>query len=100
MQQIEHRTVRLGARAGRQLSRAGPDLREARRTANRKQTVGDLRCECGQLGCRSAIPAGAEAYRGTHGGFVVVPGHIGNDVVVAAADRFFVVQLRRRRESS
>lgn len=91
MQQLEERPVRLGARAG-------PALREARRRTNRKQLVGDLRCECGEASCRSAIPAVAEEHRGTREGFLVIPGHHGQDVVVAAADRFFFVELVRGRQ--
>ncbi len=99
MQQVEHRTERISSSSTRQTSRNGPALRQARRTANQKQTTGDIRCECSQLACRSAIPASAEASRGAHDGFIVVPGHIGHDIVVGAADRFFVVQLRQSRLS-
>lgn len=99
MQQVQHRTEQLGSRSTRQTSRNGPALRQARRTANQKQTGGDLRCECSQLGCRSAIPASAETSRGHHDGFIVVPGHVGHDIVVGAADRFFVVELRQSRPS-
>ena len=98
MQRTEERPTRLGARAARESARNGPALREARRTANRKQTAGDLRCECGELGCRAAVPASAEGHRGDRDGFVVVPGHAGHDLVVAAADRFFVVELKRSRQ--
>jgi hypothetical protein len=98
MQQVEHRAERLGLRSARQTSRNGPALRQARRTANQKQTGGELlRCECSQLGCRSVVPAVAEGSRGDHDGFIVVPGHIGHDIVVGAADRFFVVELRPSR---
>ncbi len=93
MQQVEQRTVRFGARPKRPPSRGTAGLRQARRTANRKQVRGDLHCECGQSGCRAAIPAQALEHRRARGGFVVVPGHQGEDVVVAAADRFFVIEL-------
>ena len=77
MQELEQRPVRLG-----------PVLPEARRRSNRAQSIGDLRCECGR---RAAAPdsAGAEAHRGVRDGFLVVPGHHGHNVVVAASDRFF-----------
>jgi len=88
MQQLEQRPVRYGA-----------VLREARRTSNRRQALGNLRCECGEASCRSPIPAAAEEHRGQRDGFIVVPGHHGQDVVVAAADRFFVVELARGRPS-
>jgi hypothetical protein len=88
LEQLEERPVKHG-----------PVLREARRRSNRKQSVGDLRCECGEASCRSPIPATAAAHRGLRDGFIVVPGHHGQDVVVAAADRFFVVELARGRPS-
>lgn len=94
MQQVEHRSVRYAARRPREASRNPTSLRQARRTANRKQVTGDLRCECGESGCRAAIPASAGGHRGARDGFVVVPGHHDGDIVVAAADRFFVVELR------
>ena len=93
MQQVEQRTARFGARPKRQPSRGTAGLRQARRAANRKQARGDLRCECSQSGCRAAIPAQALEHRGARGGFVVFPGHQGQDVVVAAADRFFIIEL-------
>lgn len=99
MQQLEQSPVRLGVGATPRMTRAGPALREARRRTNRKQAVGDLRCECGQASCRSPIPAAADVHRGTRDGFLVIPGHHGQDVVVAAADRFFIVELARGRRS-
>ncbi|MGZ4419371.1 MAG: hypothetical protein ACXVRV_14525 [Gaiellaceae bacterium] len=86
--------MRYAARRPR-ASRNGTSLRQARRTANRRQVNGDLRCECVELGCRAAIPASAEGHRGMRDGFLVVPGHHGADLVVAAADRFFVVEPKR-----
>ena len=97
MQQVEQLPVRLGVRATRGSPRSGPALREARRRANHRQGVppGDLRCECDVFGCRAPIPALAEGYRGVATRFIVVPGHAGYDTVVAAADRFFVVEPKR-----
>ena len=98
MQQVEQRTVRLEARPKRQPSLGTAGLGPVRRAANRKQARGDLRCECGQSGCRAAIPAQAlEHRRARGGGFVVFPGHQGQDVVVAAADRFFITELTQNR---
>ena len=95
MQQIEERPFKRRVRRP-VLSppRARPGLREARREANRRQAVGDLRCECGQLSCHLPIPAIADVHRAARDGFLVVPGHQGKDVVVAAADRFFLVELK------
>ncbi len=92
MQQVEQRTVRLGARPKRQPPRGNAGLGQARRAANREHGRGDLRCECDQSGCRSAVPAQALDDRRARGGFVVFPGHQGQDVVVAAADRFFIIE--------
>jgi len=96
MQQVEQRTVRLGARPKRQPS---AQLRQARRAANRRQARGDLRCECGQPGCRAAVPARAATHRRLRDGFLVCPGHEGQDVVLAAADRFFIVELTQNQRS-
>ena len=93
VQQVEQRTVRFEARPKRQPSHGTAGLGQARRAANRKQTRSDLRCECDQSGCHAAVPAQAlEHRRALRGGFVVFPGHQGQDVVVAAADRFFIIE--------
>jgi hypothetical protein len=42
------------------------------------------------------VPAVAEAHRGMSGRCVVVPAHFLDGLVVRAADRFFVVELRRK----
>ena len=100
MQQVDYRPVRFGARAARVVSRTQPGLREGRRTANRKQDIGDFRCECGQIACRAGVPADAEKYRGVRDAFLVVPDHAGQYRVLAAADHFFLVEVRRGREAA
>jgi hypothetical protein len=100
MQQVQQRPSRLAARAPRSPTAISQDLREARRTANRGQVGGDLRCECGRPACQLVVPAAAEVHRGTRGGFLVVPGHQFQEVVVAAADRYFVVEDKRGLETS
>lgn len=100
MQQVEYRPVQFGARVARRPARTQPGLREARRRTNRAQDIGDLRCECGQIGCRAAVPVAAEAFRGARDGFVVIPDHAGQDRVLAACDRFFLVEVRRGKEAS
>jgi hypothetical protein len=99
MQQVDYRPVRFGARVA-PTSRTRPGLREGRRTANRKQDIGDLRCECGQIACRAAVPLGAETYRGARDAFLVIPDHAGQDRVLAADDHFFLVEVRRGGETS
>jgi hypothetical protein len=99
MQQIERRTARLGARPGRRPSHGEAGLPQARRAANRELAPGDLRCECGRSGCRAAVPAYALDDRRARRGFVVFPGHQGQEVVLAAADRFFIVELTQKQRS-
>ena len=100
MQQVDYRPVRFGARAARVVSRTQPGLREGRRTANRKQDIGDFRCECGQIACRAAVPIGAEKHRGARDAFLVIPDHAGQDRVLAADDHFFLVEVRRGRDAA
>lgn len=73
-----------------------PALSEARRAWNRDRVdlVPDLRCECTRPSCRARVPAVAEMHRRVAGQFVVVPAHFDGGVVVRAADRFFVVDVR------
>ena len=52
-------------------------------------------CECGRTGCRDLLPAGAGQHRGLAANLVVVSHHLGDRKVVAAADRFFVVEPDR-----
>ncbi len=71
-------------------------LSEARRAWNRDRIglVTDLRCECTRPSCRGRVPADAETHRRVVDQFVVAPAHFDGGVVVRAADRFFVVELR------
>jgi len=99
MQEVDYRPVRFGAPA-RVSSRTQPGLREGRRTANRRQQIGELRCECGQIACRGSVPISAEKYRGERDAFLVIPDHVGQDRVLAADDHFFLVEVRRGREAA
>lgn len=90
----------LPRRAAAATRPAAATRREARRDRNRegldaflRELRRDLRCECGRPECHATIPAQAEAYRGRPGRFIVVPRHLAGERVVAAADRFFVVEL-------
>jgi hypothetical protein len=71
-------------------------VNDARRAVNRaRHGLGSaLRCECTTQDCRDTLPAEAEAYRGIADRYVVAPAHLRGGVVVRAADRFFVVELR------
>jgi len=73
-------------------------LRNARRAANRegRAFLDELRCECARPDCCATFPAGAEAHRRRPERFIVVPDHAAGEMVVAAADRFFVVEQRVR----
>jgi hypothetical protein len=77
-------------------------LRDARREANREggAFLDQLRCECARPDCRNTFPAAAEAHRRRRDRFIVVPDHLAGEVVVAAADRFFVVEQQARPSSS
>ena len=74
-------------------------LRESRRCGNReglallRESRRELRCECGRPECHATIPLGAEMLRRRPGRFIVLPRHFAGERVVAAADRFFVVEL-------
>jgi hypothetical protein len=76
------------------LLRTASSLREARRARNRTRgdINGELRCECARPECRATIPVVAETYRRSPERFIVVPDHFPGETVVAAADRFFVVE--------
>jgi len=73
-------------------------LRASRRTRNHKSgaLVDQLRCECALPGCRATVPAAAQAHRKRPERFIVRPGHVDRDTVIAAADRFFVVEPSRQ----
>jgi len=68
-------------------------VRERRRAENRSRrgSVDQLHCECPQPSCQATFPADAEAYRGKAERFIIAPAHFAGDLVVAAADQFFVV---------
>jgi len=72
-------------------------LREARRTHNRERIglVTELCCECGRRSCRDTVPAVAERHRSLADHFLVAPTHFDGNVVIRAADRFFVVESRK-----
>ena len=81
----------------REWIRSGPlVLSEARRAWNRDRIglVSVFRCECTRPSCRGGVPADAETHRRAVDQFVVAPAHFDGGVVVRAADRFFVVELR------
>jgi hypothetical protein len=83
--------------AAREWIRSSPlALSEARRAWNRDRIglVSGLRCECTSPSCRGRVPAVAETHRWAADQFVVAPAHFDGGVVVRAADRFFVVELR------
>ena len=91
---------RVESREDRQLrtheetsTRAASTLRAARRNRNYKSRgfLEKLRCECARPECRATFPAGAEAHRQRYERFIVVPDHAAGELVVRAADRFFVV---------
>jgi hypothetical protein len=77
-------------------------LRDARREANREggAFVAELRCECGRPECRATFPVAAESHRRRPDRFIVVPDHLAGEAVVAAADRFFVVEQQQQRSMS
>ena len=71
-------------------------LSEARRAWNRDRLglVSELRCECADPRCQVWVPAVADTHRKDPGEFVVAPSHCDGGLVVRAADRYFVVELR------
>ncbi|HKB94454.1 MAG TPA: hypothetical protein VKC62_09505 [Gaiellaceae bacterium] len=73
-------------------------LRDARREANLEggAFLAELRCECARPECRATFPVAAEPYRRRPSRFIVVPDHLADETVVAAADRFFVVEPQAR----
>lgn len=85
---------RLRARPSPSIPRSAFVRRDARRSENRAGValLAELHCECGRPDCRATIPAGAGVHRRRPEQFIVVPDHLAGETVVAAADRFFVVQ--------
>lgn len=84
-------------RTTRERLRSNPlALSEARRAWNRDRAglVSHLRCECTRPGCRGRMPLVAETHRRVTDQFLVAPAHFDGGIVVRAADRFFVVELR------
>ena len=75
-------------------SRAASTLRAARRLRNHQSRgfLEELRCECARPECRATFPAGAQTHRQRPERFIVAPDHAAGDLVVRAADRFFVVE--------
>ena len=80
----------------------GPRSAFAVRNARRAGNLGDgaflddLQCECARPDCEATFPAGAEAYRRYPERFIITPNHLAGETVVAAADRFFVVEQQVR----
>jgi hypothetical protein len=105
MQQLERQSTRPPLRAPRvhapaRLHLVGLALRERRRGANEDKFARgrELVCECAASGCQARLPSSSGRHRGKGGvgeRFLVTPSHIGNDAVVGAADRFFIVEFRR-----
>ncbi len=94
---------------GRNRLRVGPALiprsafalRDARREENQGTALlSELRCECARRECEATVPAEAAAHRRRAGWFIVAPDHVAGETVVAAADRFFVVEQLARPSSS
>jgi len=94
-ERIRHR-IRPGL-----IPRGAFTLRDTRRQANREGRVSsaELRCECARPDCRATLPAAAEGHRRRPERFIVVPAHLAGEAVVAAADRFFVVEQQARPSS-
>jgi hypothetical protein len=85
-------------RSGSMVPRSAFALRNARRTRNREAGAfrEQLRCECARPDCHATFPALAEAHRRDPGRFIIAPDHFAGETVVAAADRFFVVDQHTR----
>lgn len=77
--------------------RAASALRDARRARNHNSGdfLDELRCECARAECRATVPSVAHVHRKRPERFIVVPDHTAGDTVIAAADRFFVVEPSR-----
>jgi hypothetical protein len=73
-------------------------LRDARRTGNREEGAlrEEFHCECAWPDCDATFPARADVHRRRPELFIVVPDHLAEETVVAAADRFFVVEQHVR----
>jgi hypothetical protein len=69
-------------------------VNEARRAWNAEHIGAgcELRCECARPQCRRTVPAVAQTHRGRPERFIILPSHLNGDVVVRAADRYFVVE--------
>jgi len=85
-------------RSDAKVPRSAFALRDARRTSNRDDGAfrEQLRCECARPDCLATFPALAEAHRRDPGRFIIAPGHFAGETVIAAADRFFVVDYHAR----
>jgi hypothetical protein len=94
------RGTHTSAPTGLELTAPASPIRETLRAENRDRatSVDERRCECGRPNCRDTFPSIAEAYRGMAERFIVVPDHVGAGTVIAAADRFFVVEPNRHRD--
>jgi hypothetical protein len=80
----------------------GPRSAFAVRNARRAENLGDgaflddLKCECARPDCEATFPAGAEVHRRRPERFIITPDHLAGETVIAAADRFFVVEQQVR----
>jgi len=90
--------IRSRPRSGPMVPRSAFALRDARRTGNRDAGAfrEQLRCECARPDCHATLPALAEVHRRDPGRFIIAPDHFAGETVVAAADRFFVVDQPTR----
>lgn len=94
------RRARTSAPTAPELVAPASSIGEALRAENRDRAASAARgrCECGRPDCRDTFPSVAEAYRGMGERFIVVPDHVGTSAVIAAADRFFIVDRNRHRD--
>jgi len=85
---------RFRARSGAIGPRSTFAVRNARRAGNLGDGafLDDLRCECARPDCEASFPAGAETHRRHPERFIITPDHLAGETVIAAADRFFVVE--------
>jgi hypothetical protein len=97
-QRVEPRERNRSRPRSRMVPRSAFALRDARRTGNREDDAlrEQLRCECARPDCHATFPAPAEAQRRDPERFIIAPDHLAGETVVAAADRFFVVDLQVR----